>query len=128
MVTDIVIMPVDLVVRPTDATEPIEAVAPPTATIAGRVSRRDEVVIVRRRSPRAALLQAELRGAPDAEIRILEEAAIAAAVARVRALLREGGAVSTTQREQFERDRELLRRFPDDRRGVDGKGWFHITR
>jgi hypothetical protein len=81
---------------------------------------------VRRRSAHDAVLEAERRGAPSSEIRLLEEAAIATAIARVRANIRAGGAVSQAERRRYERDQELLRRFPDDRRGPDGEGWFHV--
>jgi hypothetical protein len=101
-------MPVDLVAR----------AAHPAA---------ERVVIVRRRCG-VALLDAELRAAPDHELRILEEAAIAASVARFRALLREGAIVSRAQRSQYDRDCELLRRFPEDRRGIAGEGWFDSTK
>lgn len=101
--TDTVVMPVDLVVRPAE-----------------------RIVIVGRRSALDALLDAELRGAPDHELRLLEEGAIAASITRVRAALREGDAVSADERARFERDRELLRRFPEDRRGPTGSDWFHL--
>lgn len=97
-------MPVDLVVRPAE-----------------------RITIVGRRCALDTLLDAELRAAPEHELRLLEEAAIAANIARVRAALREGGAVSAGERAQFERDCELLRRFPEDRRGADGSGWFHLS-
>ncbi|MGH8890871.1 MAG: hypothetical protein ACRDV3_14075 [Acidothermaceae bacterium] len=118
-------MPVDLAIGPAEAaargaSESVELVASPNRP------QGERVVILRRRSARAALLEAELRGAPEHEVRLLEEAAIAANVSRVRAALREGGAVTPGQRAQFERDRELMRRFPDDRRGAAGEGWFHL--
>ena len=129
-------MPVDLAVWPADpaasvAIEPIdvvELVQPVQSTATPVRPSRERVVIVRRRSAHDALLEAELRNAPEHEVRLLEEAAIAASVARVRAVLREGGTVTTGQRRQFERDCELMRRFPDDRRGVGGEGWFHLPR
>lgn len=96
-------MPVDLVVRPAE-----------------------RILVIGRRSALDALFDAELRGAPEHELRLLEEAAIAANIARVRAALREGGAVSAADRAHFERDRELLRRFPEDRRGATGSDWFHL--
>lgn len=112
--TDMVIMPVDLAASP--------PLAAPARPLGGRI------VILRRRSVRDALREAELRGAPEHELQLLEDAALAASIAGVRALLREGGKVSTTKREQFERDCELMRRFPNDRRGINGEGWFHLTR
>lgn len=72
-------------------------------------------------------MDAEKRGASDQEIRLLEEAAIAASIARVRARLRAGEYVSAVERARYERDCELLRRFPDNRRGVAGEGWFDLT-
>lgn len=118
-------MPVDLAVGPADTAareviETVDLVASPVRPSG------EQVVIVRRRSAREALLEAELRGAPEHEVRLLEEAAIAANISRVRAALREGVMVSPEQRAQFERDRELLRRFPGDRRGAAGEGWFHL--
>src|SRR5690348_1864879 len=120
-------MPVDLAALP----------HPPmthVATTAALAPRHERVVIVRpqgravtaRRSARDTLLEAELRGAPDHELRLLEEAAIAANIAGVRAMLRTGGTLTSAQRAQFERDCELLRRFPENRRGVAGGGWFHL--
>lgn len=85
-------------------------------------------VVIVRRSPRECLRDAELRGAPDHELRLLEEAAIAAGVTRIRALLRSGAPVTAAERAAYERDCELLRRFPEDRRGVAGEGWFHLAR
>jgi len=114
-------MPLDLAVKPQDAPAPLSA--PPVRFVAPA-----EPVIIRRRSARQALLDAELRGAPDQELRILEEAAIAASIARVRQSLRAGLPVTPARRTQLERDQELLRRFPDDRRGTDGEGWFHVPR
>jgi hypothetical protein len=113
MMTDIVIMPVDLAASP-----PVTAPIHPTS---GRI------VILRRRSVSEALREAELRGAPEHELQLLEEAALAASIAGVRARLREGGTVSTAKRELFERDCELMRRFPNDRRGINGEGWFHLS-
>jgi hypothetical protein len=83
-------------------------------------------VRVARPCARDVLLEAEQRGAPSTEVRLLEEAAIAAGIARVRARLRAGAAVSPAEARQYERDQELLRRFPDDRRGPAGEGWFHV--
>ncbi len=81
---------------------------------------------VRHRSAAQALREAERRSAPAHEIRLLEEAAIAASIAQVRAMMRQGRTLTLAEREQFDRDRELLRRFPEDRRGVNGEGWFHL--
>ena len=119
------IMPVDLAIGPADAaareaSESVELVA------ARSRPQGDRVVILRRRSAREALLEAESRGAPEHEVRLLVEAAIAANISRVRTALREGAPVTPSQRAQFERDRELMRRFPDDRRGVACEGWFHL--
>src|SRR5690242_9569332 len=108
-------MPVDLAAMPH-----APVTRPPTAAPRSRL----EPVVIVRRSARDALLEAELRGAPDHELRLLEEAAIAANIARVRAVLRAGGTLTSAQRAQFERDCELLRRFPEDRRGADGGDWF----
>jgi hypothetical protein len=118
------IMPVDLAIGPADAaarghSETSEFVAP-------LIPQGERVVIIRRRSAREALLEAELRGAPEHEVRLLEEAAIAANISSIRTALRNSGAVTPQQRAQFERDRELMRRFPDDRRGLAGEGWFHL--
>ena len=134
-------MPVDLAVWPADtAAEPVDLTTTPRAANVSSSPGLDEraaetppllgepVVIVRRRSAHEALLEAERRGAPDHEIRLREEAAIAASIARVRRLMRDGVVLTSGQRAQFERDRELLRRFPDDRRGVAGEGWVHLTR
>jgi hypothetical protein len=123
-VTDIMIMPVDLAMGLADAaarghSDTSELVAP-------LIPQGERVVIIRRRSAREALLEAELRGAPEHEVRLLEEAAIAANISSIRAALRNSGAVTPQQRAQSERDRELMRRFPDDRRGLAGEGWFHL--
>jgi hypothetical protein len=72
----------------------------------------------------AALVSAESRGAPEAELRLLEEGVIAARIGELRAAAHEGHAVPAAHVNQLERDLELLRRFPEDRRGDDGLGWF----
>jgi len=133
-VTDIKIMSIDLAVwsadpATSDATEPndrVEIVQPLEFAAPSIPPLGQRVVIVRRQSARDALLAAEWRNAPEHEVHLLEEASIAASMARVRAVLREGGTVTTGQRRQFERDCELMRRFPDDRRGIGGEGWFHL--
>jgi hypothetical protein len=119
--TDMAGMPVDLRAASAQTPKldgPIDRPADRTAD--------DVVVVVRRRSALDALLDAERRGAPEHEVRLLEEAAIAAAIARFRATVRKGGAATTAQRRQFERDCELLRRFPEDRRGLHGEDWFDL--
>lgn len=126
--TDIVIMPVDLA-EVKLATWPPDAVADRVETVPAPIRPLGEpVVIVRRRSVHDALREAELRAAPEHELQLLEEAALAASIAAVRALLRNGGTVTTAKREQYERDCELMRRFPNDRRGANGEGWFHLSR
>lgn len=130
--TDILIMPMDLAVPAVDAPDSSLDLRSAAGALVGSthdaIAGSSSVVIVRRRCAREALLDAEKRGAPDDEIRILEEAAIAASITRVRAILRQRGSISPAQRAQFERDRELLRRFPDDRRGTAGEGWVHVPR
>ena len=71
-----------------------------------------------------ALAEAESRDAPEAELRLLQEAVIAARVGEARAAIHSGTGVSAGQVHQLERDLELLRRFPEDRRGDNGLGWF----
>jgi hypothetical protein len=126
-------MPVDLAVWPAEAasvgTESVALVVPAVAPPIGAAAATappERLVVVRRRSARDALIEAESCGAPEHEVRLLEEAAIVAAISGVRAWLRDGHPVTTAQREQFDRDRELMRRFPDDRRGEAGEGWFHL--
>lgn len=71
-----------------------------------------------------ALTQAEARGAPEAELRLLQEAVIAARLSEARTAAHSGAVLPPTRLQQLERDLELLRRFPEDRRGDDGLGWF----
>ncbi|WP_148204501.1 hypothetical protein [Acidothermus cellulolyticus] len=106
-------MPVDFIARPAkDIGDPLEVYR--------------ENLGVRRRCPRQALLDAECRGAPDQEIRLLEEAAIAASIAEIRHRIRRGERLDPVERARYERDCELLRRFPESRRGPDGRGWFDL--
>jgi hypothetical protein len=70
------------------------------------------------------LQDAERRGASADELQILDEAVIAARVAMLRATDRAGTLNDPAARRQLDRDRELLRRFPGDRAGDDGVGWF----
>jgi hypothetical protein len=86
-------------------------------------SRPDDAATVRWRAAVANLADAEQQHAPDEVLRLLEESVIAARVAVMRGAQR-AGALSNDDQQQFERDRELLRRFPSDRGGVDGVGWF----
>lgn len=72
----------------------------------------------------AALAEAESRDAPDAELRLLHEAVIAARLSEARAAVQSGATLSAAQLRRLERDLQLLRRFPEDRRGGDGLGWF----
>jgi hypothetical protein len=72
----------------------------------------------------ATLEEAERRGAPADVLQILEEAVIAARIAMLRVAERAGAPIDPAARRQLERDRELLRRFPGDRAGDDGAGWF----
>lgn len=79
---------------------------------------------VRLRAALASLERAEVRGAPPEELRRMEEAVIVARVAQVRAAMRAGSVLTTAEQRQLERDVELLRRFPSDREGDGGLGWF----
>lgn len=107
---------------------PVDVAVVPHALVALEKPRPNVVVVPPvRRSARDALLDAELRGAPDHELRLLEEAAIAANISRIRSRIRAGESVTAAERAHFERDCELLRRFPNDRRGIDGAGWFHLA-
>lgn len=72
----------------------------------------------------SALTQAETRGAPEAELRLLQEAVIAARLSEARTAAHSGVVLPPTRLQQLERDLELLRRFPEDRRGEEGLGWF----
>ena len=71
-----------------------------------------------------ALTQAEARGAPEAELRLLQEAVIAARLSEARTAAHAGAVLPPTRLRQLERDLELLRRFPENRRGADGLDWF----
>jgi hypothetical protein len=79
---------------------------------------------VRWRAARENLERAERRGAPDDELQRIEDAVIAARVSMMRAAMRQGLPVTEAERELLERDSELLRRFPSDRAGDGGVGWF----
>ena len=75
----------------------------------------------------ARLEEAERRGVAADVLQIFDEAVIAARVAMLRAADRAGtldGLYGPAERRQLERDKELLRRFPADRAGDDGVGWF----
>jgi hypothetical protein len=72
----------------------------------------------------ANLEHAEARGAPPEELRRMEEAVIAARVAQIRAAMRAGSVLTAAEQRQLDRDVELLRRFPSDREGDGGLGWF----
>lgn len=72
----------------------------------------------------ASLEDAELRGASADVLQILQETVIAARLAMLRAAERAGSRIDPAARRQLERDRELLRRFPGDRSGDGGVGWF----
>jgi hypothetical protein len=67
---------------------------------------------------------AERGGAPNDVLLLLEEAVIAARISMLRRALRGGRVISAADRSQLKRDRELLRRFPRDRGGAGGVGWF----
>ena len=71
-----------------------------------------------------ALTHAEARGAPEAELRLLQEAVIAARLSEARTAAHAGAVLSPTRLRQLARDQELLRRFPENRRGADGLDWF----
>jgi hypothetical protein len=72
----------------------------------------------------AALMDAESRNAPEAELLLLQEAVIVARVSDVRVATHAGETLSPARARQLERDVELVRRFPENRRGVDGANWF----
>ncbi len=72
----------------------------------------------------ASLEDAERRGASTDVLQILQETVIAARLAMLRVAERAGSPIDPAARRQLERDRELLRRFPGDRSGDEGVGWF----
>jgi hypothetical protein len=72
----------------------------------------------------ARLEEAERRGASADILQILQETVIAARIAMLRVAERAGTPIDPAARRQLERDRELLRRFPGDRGGEEGVGWF----
>jgi hypothetical protein len=90
---------------------------------AADAARPDDAATARWRSALANLEAAERRRAPDEVLRLLEESVIAARLVVMRGAQR-AGALSNDDQRQFERDRELLRRFPSERGGTNGVGWF----
>jgi hypothetical protein len=67
---------------------------------------------------------AERSGASDDVLLLLEEAVIAARISMLRRADHLGRVISAADHDQLKRDRELLRRFPRDRGGAGGIGWF----